>query len=88
MVSINTSQIFVLIIVFTIFNTMFWTFINDDNRDRSKRDPSHRKHQRRFPKVIRAILLIPPVTLVIFVSEGIWMVVKSFYKGIADYFKD
>jgi hypothetical protein len=70
---------------------MFWTLINDVNRDRSKRDPSHKKYQRRFPKVIRAILLIPPVTLVIFVSEGIWMVVmvvKSFYKGIADYFKD
>jgi hypothetical protein len=67
---------------------MFWTMVNDDNRDRSKKDPSHKKYQRRFPKVIRAILLIPPVTLVIFVSEGIWMVVKSFYKGIADYFKD
>jgi hypothetical protein len=67
---------------------MFWTMVNDDNRDRSKKDPSHKKYQRRFPKVIRAILLIPPVTLVIFLSGGMWMVIKSFYKGIADYFKD
>lgn len=72
-------MLIIISLLFSLLNLCIWVVINDLNKYNSKR-----LYAKRYSKILRIILLIPPFTLVFIIYTTIRDIINIIIKGLED----